>query len=446
MQPQNRSRLIYALAGQLMHQEWTAPALKSALQLAMMQDHPIAPPTLWKRLIEAFPTRPEYRPLVAFLRADQGLQRALRRPSAKVMLLSLRRALKVQAMSPPPPGLAGIAFPNLANEAALAAWLGLDLGQLQWLADITGRNRKHRAGPLRTYRCQWIPKRQGRARLLEIPCYRLKITQRKILSEILELIPGHPAVHGFRKGRSIITNAAPHCGRQTLLRFDLTDFFPSVTAARVQRIFRTLGYPRSVARLLTGLCTTTLPADAWDARPGATLGGDFQTRQRLITRHLPQGAPTSPALANLAAFRLDRRLHALAIKLDATYTRYADDLAFSGDRALSYARKRLATLVAVIADEEGFALNHRKTRIMRAGRRQHVTGVIVNVHLNLPRAEFDRLKAILTNCIRHGPDSQNRENLPDFRGHLTGKVAHVASVNSRRGEKLRRLLQRIEWE
>ena len=271
--------------------------------------------------------------------------------------------------------------------------------------------------------------------------------QRKILAEILDAVPVHPAAHGFCAGRSIVTNAAEHCGKAAVLRFDLVDFFPSVTSARVFQIFRTLGYPADVSRLLMGLCTTSLPADVWDARPGARIGADYMARQRLMTRHLPQGAPTSPALANLAAGRLDRRLSGLAKAARATYTRYADDLTFSGGSDFARCRKRLATHVAVIAAEEGFrGSNHRKTRIQRAGVRQHVTGVVVNVRPNIRRADFDRLKAILTNCVRHGPATQNRDGVNDFRTHLAGNVAHIASIHPARGARLWAIFRRIAWD
>ncbi|HZK82460.1 MAG TPA: reverse transcriptase family protein, partial [Humisphaera sp.] len=344
------------------------------------------------------------------------------------------------------PSLSDVSIPNLPTEGALAKWFDLDLQILRWRADPAGRNRKHPPGPLRPYRYRWIPRREGLPRLLEIPKYALKQMQRKILADILDRVPVHFAAHGFCAGRSIVTNAAVHCGKAVVLRFDLADFFPSVSSARIFRIFRTLGYPPDVARLLMGLCTTSIPADVWDARPGSRVGADFAARQRLITRHLPQGAPTSPALANLAAGRLDRRLFGIATSAGAVYTRYADDLTFSGDADLARSRKRIETLVAVVAHEEGFALNHRKTRMMRAGVRQHITGVVVNVRPNIRRAEFDRLKAILTNCVRHGPASQNRDGHPDFRAHVAGKIAHVASIHSARGAKLWGIFHRISWE
>jgi hypothetical protein len=229
-----------------------------------------------------------------------------------------------------------------------------------------------------------------------------------------------------------LSYVAPHVGRRIVLRFDLRDFFASVSAARVQAIFRTAGFPGPVARLLTGLCTTRTP-DEVPAEP------------RWRVRHLPQGAPTSPALANLAAYRLDVRLSALAEKLGGSYTRYADDLAFSGDQRLERAARRLQILVAVIAAEEGFELNFRKSRFMRQGVRQQLAGVVVNARPNLRREVYDKLKAILHNCVRHGPASQNRAGHPDFRRHLLGRIAHATMLHPEREAKLRALFDCIVW-
>jgi retron-type reverse transcriptase len=274
----------------------------------------------------------------------------------------------------------------------------------------------------------------------------LKRLQRKILEGILNHVPPHTAAHGFRPGHSAITNAAPHCGNAIVIKFDLVDFFPSVPSPRVFRIFRTIGYPEAVARLLAGLCTTRQPLDIWDARPNpAPDGSDYTTRLRFAERHLPQGAPTSPALANLAACRLDRRLARLAASLTATYTRYADDLTFSGSEELARGTTRLTRLVAIIAAEEGFSMNFRKTQVMRHCGRQTVTGVVVNAKPNVPRSDFDSLKAILSNCVRHGPATQNRESLPNFRAHLAGRIAHLAAINSARGRKLWALFDKISW-
>jgi hypothetical protein len=136
------------------------------------------------------------------------------------------------------------------------------------------------------------------------------------------------------------------------------------------------------------------------------------------------------------------RLAALARAFDAEYTRYADDLVFSGD----FAPDRLVALVTAIARAEGFAVRPDKTRVMRRSARQRVTGVVVNERPNLPRDAYDRLKATLTNCVRHGPADQNRDAVPDWRAHLLGRVAWAEHVNAARGARLRALFDRIRWD
>jgi retron-type reverse transcriptase len=170
-----------------------------------------------------------------------------------------------------------------------------------------------------------------------------------------------------------------------------------------------------------------------------------EARALYAWRHLPQGAPTSPALANLCAYRVDCRLSGLAEAAGAKYTRYADDLAFSGDEKFNQCAERFALRAAAILLEEGFQVNHRKTRMMRRGVRQYLAGIVTNERLNVVRADFYRLKAILTNCARHGAESQNREGHPAFRMHLDGRVGFVEMVNPAKGARLRRIFEQIIW-
>jgi hypothetical protein len=160
---------------------------------------------------------------------------------------------------------------------------------------------------------------------------------------------------------------------------------------------------------------------------------------------LPQGAPTSPALANVCAHRIDCRLRALARSAGAEYTRYADDLAFSGDEAFERCVERFASHAAAVLLEEGFTVHHRKTRIMRQGVRQHLAGLVANQRINVVREDFDRLKAILNNCMRHGPESQNREAHPSFQEHLRGRVEFVTMVDPAKGLRLRGMFDQIQW-
>ncbi|QDT46587.1 Reverse transcriptase (RNA-dependent DNA polymerase) [Symmachiella dynata] len=349
-------------------------------------------------------------------------------------------------------------LPSIVTPGALADWLGLSSSELEWFADCHGRERQRAREALRHYRYRWIPKRTGGRRLLEIPKQRLKDLQRTILERILRRIEPHAAAHAFRRGRSIASFAQPHSAKRVVLRIDLRHFFPSVQPSRIMSLFRTVGYPEAVARLLCGLCTNSVPDDILGVAEQQFATNERQPVERLYTAaHLPQGAPTSPALANLAAGRLDGRLSGLAAAVGGDYTRYADDLVFSGGRALERCLPRFRTLLLAIVLDEGFSIRHRKTAVMPAGGRQQVAGIVVNEHPNLNRKEFDRLKAILYNCAHHGPRSQLTGCLPQpneptteatieqLRSHLTGKVAYVRMINPAKGERLFKLLREIDW-
>ena len=305
--------------------------------------------------------------------------------------------------------------PAIESAGALADWLLLDHGELAWFADLKGLGYQRNRPRLRHYRYQVRTKRSGSIRLIEAPKMRLKKLQRQILAGILARIPPHSAAQGFLRGRSIKTFVAPHVGQRVVLRMDLQNFFPSIAGSRIQA----LDIPAAQLR----------EARALYSRP-----------------HLPQGAPTSPALANLCAYRVDCRLAGLAKSAGAQYTRYADDLAFSGGEAFERCVERFRTHVAAILREEGFSVHHRKTRIMRQGVRQHLAGLVANRRMNIMRAGFDRLKAILTNCARLGPESQNRDAHPYFRAHLEGRVGFVESINPGRGRRLRAILEQIRWQ
>ena len=338
--------------------------------------------------------------------------------------------------------------PELPSLVSLADRLGIGVAELAWLADTRGLERSVAEQKLRNYRYDWLSRPQGPARVIERPKTRLKAIQRHLLHGLLDWVPAHPAAHGFTRGRSARTHAALHTRSRVVLRLDLEDFFASVSAGRVYGIFRTAGYPEPVAHTLTGLVTNAVPVDEWAAVPRPSslpaIAAHHRLGRRLAAPHLPQGAPTSPALANLAAFGLDRRLAGLALALGATYSRYADDLTFSGPAVLRADGVRAT--VAGIAREEGFAVNERKSLLMTRAGRQRVCGIVVNERTNVARSEYDVLKATLHNAARHGPRGQNREGVADFRAHLLGRIAWVESLHPARGERLRRKFASIAWD
>jgi hypothetical protein len=331
--------------------------------------------------------------------------------------------------------------PRFASRAELSRWLRLAPGALAWFADVW---REDDSGDerLRHYRYRWKPREYGPDRLLEIPKPHLCMLQRRIDAAILRRVPVHAAALGFARGRSVVEHARKHERREFVLRIDLEQFFASIVAARVRGVFRMIGYGDDVARVLTALVTHRVPMRVLASAPHAIGWAD---RKRWREAHLPQGAPTSPALANLVAWSLDARLDAWARARGLVYSRYADDLTFSGDGHSRSRWNAFATAVARIAEDAGFRVNHRKTRLFPAAAAQRVTGLVVNRHANVARADFERLKAILTNCVRHGAASQNREGHADFRGFLTGLIAWHRSVNPLRTTRLERIFARIEW-
>jgi hypothetical protein len=338
----------------------------------------------------------------------------------------------------------------LGSVSDLRDLLGLDHGELMWLADSRQLERTVSEERLRHYRYRWATKSNGGVRLIEEPKPLLTHLQRVLVREILDRIPAHDAAHGFRSGRSAITYASTHAGQAVVIHLDLEDFFGTVTARRVFGIFRSCGYPENVAHLLTALTTNSIPRSLWAARshaPSPILADShFRLGQHLRHPHLPQGAPTSPALANLSAYRLDLRLSGLAQSAGIVYSRYADDLALSSPVPLAHSHvERLVKLIEGIAAEEGFRVNPFKTFFQRASQRQRLAGLVVNYRPHVDRREYDRLKAILYNAVRDGPQSQNRSNHPNYGAHLLGRISRIKHLNPDRGERLLATYNQIDW-
>lgn len=394
------------------------------------------------RIVEAYgdKVRPRKSTIEQFLMLDPGFSRAYARHPLRLEYAASGRPQMC------PVGAAtdwGCRSP-LCTRLELADWLGLTPQELDWFADQRRLACKQDRPKLSHYRYHLLSGKSGKIRVIEAPKPRLRAIQRRILTEILDQVPPHAAAHGFRHGHSIKTFARPHVAKDVVIKLDLQDFFPSIPHAQVHAIFRSIGYPESVADALAALCTNSVPGRVWRKHDSAALRMQNPDRQ-YAQPHLPQGAPTSPAIANLCAFRMDCRLTGLARSMSAEYTRYADDLAFSGNGKFQRVARHFHIVACAIAMQEGFHVHHRKTRIMTKSVRQKIAGIVVNRRLNIPRQDFDRLKAQLTNCIRHGADTQNTTDHPNFRHHLEGRVSFVESIHPERGRRLRTLLNQIHW-
>ncbi len=316
--------------------------------------------------------------------------------------------------------LTAAGLPVLSTPAEAAVAMGVTVPRLRWLAFHAD------ATTVSHYVRFTVPKRSGGVRHLAAPHESLAEAQAWVLANVLSKVPTHPAAHGFVPGRSTVTNARPHVGRAVVVNADLTDFFPTITFPRVLGIFRQLGYSSAVATVFALLCTEA------PRRTVVYAGKPFHVAAG--PRQLPQGACTSPALSNLAARRLDSRLAGITAKFGWAYTRYADDLTISGPSPdkVGYLLARLRHITA----DEGFAVNEKKTRVQRPNTAQTVTGIVVNVEPNVPRATVRQLRAILHRAKTEGLARQNRENRPDFAAWVGGMLAYVNMVNPDQGRPL----------
>ena len=246
------------------------------------------------------------------------------------------------------------------------------------------------------YRFFTISKKAGGERQIAEPLPSLKEIQRWILDNILYRCETSRFAKGFIPEVSIRDNARFHRNQSQVLSLDIKDFFSSIKIGRVHNFFRRLGYQKDVLYLLTHLC--------------------------VLNNSLPQGAPTSPALSNLIVLRMDRRLSGFALKEKIRYTRYADDLTFSGELNSGRIIKFVRTVIA----DEGLELNEGKTRLMRKHQRQEVTGIVVNQKLQAPRGDRRELRKVMYFIEKYGLDSHIRYT-QDLRSNYVKHMLGVAN-------------------
>lgn len=318
--------------------------------------------------------------------------------------------------------LARYGLPIWRTENDVAEALGVSVPTLRYFA-------QHRLADRVCHYVQYeIPKRAGGARTIMAPRRRLKALQRIVLRALVDRLPVSEDAHGFRSGRSIASGASRHVGKRVVITMDLKDFFPSVTFVRVRGYLIAMGYGYVVSATLAALLTEA-PRQVVEA------GGE-RFHVPVGERHCVAGAPTSPGVCNAIVHRMDRRLSGLAARLGFDYTRYADDLTFSGDD--SEVVGRLLATTKRIVESEGFALRADKTRVAHAGCRQRVTGVTVNETLGLSRAERRRIRAMIhehRRAVLNGADN-SAENAR--RRAVEGKLAYLAMLNPSQAERLRR--------
>jgi retron-type reverse transcriptase len=355
-------------------------------------------------------------------RKKQRAQAIAHRKATDILFLGRGVSGRLGDRTSQPDKLSTLGLPLLATPAELAAASGLTISRLRWLAFHTEvATRVH-------YISFTVPKKGGGTRTLNAPHRTLAAAQRWILGNIVAKLPVEAPAHGFLAGRSIVSNAQRHIGRAVVVNMDLENFFPTITFPRVRSVFHRAGYSPAVATILALLCTEC-------PRKSVLYAGTLY-HVAIGPRGLPQGACTSPGLSNQVARRLDRRLQGLAAKLGQTYTRYADDLTFSGGAEANERVGYLLARVRHIAHDEGFAVNAAKSRVQRRNTAQVVTGLVVNDRPAVRRQEIRRLRAILHRARGQGLERQNRTGRPNFCAWLQGKIAYVSMVRPEIGARL----------
>jgi RNA-directed DNA polymerase len=324
------------------------------------------------------------------------------------------RARRLRELATDEAQLARYGLPVWRTETDVAQALGLDVKTLRHFSVHSARDRSSH------YVVFTVPKRSGGERLIMAPKTRLKAIQRRLLRILVGRLPVSEYAHGFVPRHSVRSNAGPHVAKRVVLRLDIHDFFPSLHIGRVRGLLIALGYDYQVATVLAVLMT--------EAPRQRVSAGESVCFAPVGPRTCPQGAPTSPGLSNALLVKMDRRLAGLARKHGFSYTRYADDMTFSGDDLEKV--HALRHLAGRIVRDEGFVLNREKTRVMRRGTRQTVTGVTVNDVLGLSRQQRRRLRAAL-----HQASQWEGGGLPT---PLRGMLAYVSMLNREQAARLER--------
>jgi len=269
----------------------------------------------------------------------------------------------------------------------------------RWLAQLAASIEHHVVPETRR-------KKSGGIRRIYKPSPELKRVQRLVSTELLQPLRLPDALHGSVPGRSAKTNAQLHTRKRVVASLDIKDFYPSVRFDRVYGLLIDLGCSPDVAHLLTRLTT--------------------------FNGHLAQGFPSSPAIANLILAQMVPRLSKLCSDHGLTFSLYQDDLTISGDRRIP----AFLNLFCRIFRQTGFVINRRKIKVAHSGMRQEVTGWVVNDRVNVSKAEYRTLRALVHQCTVRGIENAADRPTGRFRNHLRGRIQRVIEVDPNRGSQL----------
>ena len=290
--------------------------------------------------------------------------------------------------------------PQIVSLRSVARKLGVSTSDLRELASRA-------AG----YYREFAIKTGSKVRMIDNPTGDLKLIQSRLYRRALRDLSLPPWLHGGVRGCSPLTNATAHVGRAYLTRIDVKNFFPSLTSKHVFRIWRDLGYSSKISAILTKLTT--------------------------YRGHLPQGAPTSTALANLALVHADEQIQQLAAFSRASYTRFVDDMCISGP----HPETAINTIIRILR-EEGLGVSHKKLKIKSRAHRQEITGYVVNSSStpSKNRQGRNRVRSAIHKLARTPRESRMFDR--DLRS-IRGRIADIGRTNPGAAMRLERQLANL---
>lgn len=328
-------------------------------------------------------------------------------------------------------------LPIIFSTKHLALLLGLEFKTLK---SIIGKRSIQ-------YQFYEISKKRGGKRQISVPHKDLKYIQSWITENILNKVPVHNNIHGFVKGKSILSNAVNHLDAECILNIDLKKFFDSIEEKRVYSLFKFLGYHSNLAVDMAKLCTCPISEKYYEtfSDDDKLLFQDIFQNKKAV---LPQGAPSSPAISNLICSRLDKRMIGYSEKHNLKYTRYADDITFSG----SFSKMPKINFIKKVVKEENLKINWDKVRYYKKGQLQMVTGLLIDNKIRVPKKFKKEINRHLYFCKKYSAEShfnylsEKHDNKKGFqKDWLLGKIRYVYSIEPEEGMKMFKKFNEITW-
>lgn len=288
---------------------------------------------------------------------------------------------------------------------------------------LVGYNQKYIKRVVRTDSTKWfyrkfdIKKENGGFRTIQEPLPSLKEIQKWVLDNVLNKVPISPYAKAYTRKKNIRDHARYHRKQKIVVTMDIEKFFDRITRSEIDKIYRNLNYSDKVSELLSKICT--------------------------LEDKLPQGAPTSPYLSNILLNEFDVKISKYCTSKNLKYTRYADDMAFSGN---DIDLGELKDLIDIELKKVGLNLNEAKTVEMPLAKRQEISGIIVNEKIQVPRKKRDELRQAVYYIEKFGLENHLEKincEKANYVKHLLGLANYILFINPK-DERTKKIMVKLK--